>query len=136
MFSYFWCQTYHRCARFRKQAQIRKNSNRIRGSRAYRGRLTPKEMQSPGYGFWPNPDPHPCKIVGWIYVIPFRNVILNVRSDYNSIKFEQNWDRHIFINITKVLKPLLLMIQAIKNTVWREIVSELWTSRFTEKPCS
>ena len=32
MFSYFWCQTYHRCPRFRKPA-------RIRGSRAYRGRL-------------------------------------------------------------------------------------------------
>ena len=59
-------------------------SDRIRGSRAYRGRLTPKvwkqkrrfeilskifiqwtlknlpsfEVQSPGSGFWPDPDPH------------------------------------------------------------------------------
>ena len=42
MFSYCQCQTYHRCARFRKPARIRSNSDRIRGSRAYRGRLTPK----------------------------------------------------------------------------------------------
>ena len=39
MFSYFWFQTYHRCPRFRKPARIRLNSDRIRGSRPYRGVL-------------------------------------------------------------------------------------------------
>ena len=37
VFSYFWCQTFHKCPRFRKPAWIR-----IQGSRVYKGRLIPK----------------------------------------------------------------------------------------------
>ena len=68
LFSYFWCQTFHRCPIFRKPVQIR-------GLRAFAKTMKTKkkalkiiknihsldfknlpsfEVQSPGSGFWPN----------------------------------------------------------------------------------
>ena len=43
LFSYVWCQMFLWCPRFQKPSwiRIRLKSIRIRGSRAYRGRLTP-----------------------------------------------------------------------------------------------
>ena len=89
MFSYFWCQSFHWCPRFRKKDWIR---IWIQDSGDYIGRLTPKvwqqkrkafqiilnihlikfwnlpsfDVQNPGSGFWPKPDPNHCLLTSYI----------------------------------------------------------------------